>query len=191
MASSYWQLPQQTTSLFTIKGTVNSRFNLPRSGTDVLQQRRNVGLGKSYEIEWSPVDRQIESISGASCLKWTKGGNLLVTSMNQIFVFTKWMDFVPTHSYHNIFHQTAILHRTLPSYHPKVLVEYLVQGTAHFLLSSSLVMIIIVAPKGNQKMVELILSELSKCIEQWQNNRVFTSTFHNYLTQLKLTYYCP
>jgi hypothetical protein len=62
----------------------------------------------------------------AGPVTWTSHGNLIAGASNQISVYTKWL----TEATHQptIFHFASAMYKSLPFYHPKVLVEYLTAG---------------------------------------------------------------
>ena len=94
---------------------------------------------QSFEVEWEVTDSFSALPQPVSALAWAKDGALLVGGASILYVFSKWRDILQANqqngaekddeSWVTAFHRNSE-YRSLPLYHPKALLEFLMAG--HF-----------------------------------------------------------
>ena len=94
-------------------------------------QRRSDDVN-SFEIKWVREKSAINLSSACNSLNWCHNGNLIVTSLTQLLLYTQWMDLMPDANIIDkpctSIQQATQLSDSLPAFHPKVLVQYLLAG---------------------------------------------------------------
>lgn len=101
-------------------------------------------LLQSFSVEWEVTDQFNALPQPCQSLVWARDGTLLVAAANNLYVFSKWREVFHANKetssatttevtdstdWITTFHRNST-HMSLPAYHPKILMEYLVAG--HF-----------------------------------------------------------
>lgn len=120
---------------------------------------------QSFEVAWEVTDSFGALPQPVSALAWARDGALVVGSASILYVFSKWRDILQANqqtgaqkddeSWVTAFHRNSE-YRSLPLYHPKALLEFLMAGhfeRVGFILSKVLAALASRDPEAKSNMV--------------------------------------